>query len=161
MAFINVATRRVIISPSTFKLGDGWIVRQTDTFFEQAHGAGLEAKLIMRDNDANYAAGFDEAVNAGGAQVRPTAVRAPNENAYIERFVQTIKQECLDHFLVFGQDHLVREYVRYYHDCRPHQGIGNRLIATGESEPPAISCLQQVRCESRLGGLLKHYHCAA
>lgn len=164
MAFINVATRRVIISPSTFKLGDGWIVRQTTAFFEQAREVGLEAKIIMRDNDTNYAAGFDEAVKAGGAQVRPTAVRAPNENAYVERFVQTIKQECLDHFLVFGQDHLdylVREYVRYYHDCRPHQGIGNRLIAVVEAEPPAIASLEQVQCDERLGGLLKHYHCAA
>ncbi len=164
MVFINVATRRVIVSPGTFKLGDGWIVRQTAAFFEKAHAAGLEAKLIMRDNDANYAAGFDEVVKAGGAQVRLTAVRAPNENAYIERFVQTIKQECLDHFLVFGQDHLdylVREYVRYYHDCRPHQGIGNRLIAAEKREPAAIVRFEHVRYESRLGGLLKHYHCAA
>jgi putative transposase len=164
MAFINVATRRVIISPSTFKLGDGWIVRQTEAFFDQARNAGLEAKTIMRDNDNNYAAGFDEAVKAGGAQVRPTAVRAPNENAFVERFVQTIKQECLDHFLVFGQDHLdylVREYIRYYHDCRPHQGIGNRLIRASKESAPVVVTLDQVRCESRLGGLLKTYVWAA
>lgn len=171
-AFINVATRRVIISPSTLKLGDGWIVRQTEAFFEQARNAGLEAKTIMCDNDANYAAGFDEAAEAGGAQVRPTAVRAPNENAYVERFVQTIKQECLDHFLVFGQDHLdylVREHVRYYQDCRPHQGIGNQLLLRSSGRPEeettpdaksdfALLSLIEVSCETRLGGLLKHFY---
>ena len=64
------------------------------------------------------------------------AIRAPNTNAYVERFIQTLQVECLDHFLVFGEkhlDYLVREYVEHYHTERPHQGLGNRLVI---GEPP-------------------------
>jgi putative transposase len=163
MAFINVATRRVIVSPSTLKLGDGWIVAETKSFFEQVQAAGLVAKVVMRDNEYNYRLGFDSAVEAHGGSVRPTALRAPNENAYVERFVQTIKQECLDHFLAFGQkhfDYLVREFVRYYHDCRPHQGLDNKVIVAGVVEA-LVTKAEQVQCESRLGGVLKTYGRAA
>ena len=90
--------------------------------------------------------------------VRMLAYRSPNLNAYVERFVQSIQQECLDHFLIFGQkhfDYLVREYVEHYHTERPHQGLKNQLI-TGEP-PPALPC-DEVMCRTRLGGLLKHYY---
>lgn len=134
---------------------------QTEAFFEQVTAEGLECKLVMRDNDTNYKIGFDHVVRKHEAIIRTTAIRAPNENSYIERFVQTIKQECLDHFLVFGEKHfnyLVREFVRYYHECRPHQGLENKVIAKVEAPPPVAG---KVECESRLGGLLKHYYRAA
>jgi putative transposase len=77
----------------------------------------------------------------------------------------TTKHEALNHFVVFGLehfDHIVREFVDYYHDCRPHQGIGNRLInAAKDDERPLIKSVDQLRCESRLGGLLKTYRRAA
>jgi putative transposase len=85
----------------------------------------------------------------------------------MERWTQSLKQEALDHFLVFGQqhfDHIVSEYVDYYHDCRPHQGIGNVLLPnvhgeTDDEEPEADPLqLTKVKCERRLGGLLKHYY---
>ncbi|WP_442482194.1 integrase core domain-containing protein [Aeoliella sp. SH292] len=161
LAFINVATRRVIVSPCTSRLRGGWMKVQTEAFFEHVKAEGLECKLVMRDNDTNYKIGLDNVVRKHGAIVRPTAIRAPNENAYIERFVQTIKQECLDHFLVFEEKHfnyLVREVVRYYHECRPHQGLENQVIAKVEP-PPMVA--GKVECESRLGGLLKHYYRAA
>lgn len=165
LAFIHVATRRVITSPCTYIMGRNWITEQTNSFFEQLESAGLEAKIVMRDNDCKFQNAFDEVVEEHGATVRTTAFRAPNENAFVERFVQSIKQECLDHFLVFGQkhfDYLVREYVRYYHDCRPHQGLGNRVIGENEGgKPPDPVAIGQIHCESRLGGRLKHYHHAA
>ena len=80
------------------------------------------------------------------------------------RFVQTVKQECLDHFLAFGQkhfDYLVREFVRYYHDCRPLQGLDNKVIVVGAAETPPVAKADQVTCESRLGGMLKTYRRAA
>ena len=75
-------------------------------------------------------------------------------NVYVERFIQSIQVECLDHFLVFGEkhfDYLVREYVEHYHTERPHQGLANRLV-TGEP-PPALSA-GGVACRTRLGGLI-------
>lgn len=72
-------------------------------------------------------------------------------------------QECLDHFLAFGQmhfDYLVHEFVRYYHDCRPHQGLDNKVIVAGAVEA-SVAKAEQVQCESRLGGLLESYSTAA
>jgi putative transposase len=85
-------------------------------------------------------------------------------NAIAERFVGTVKRECLDYFVVFGEDHLrylLREFLTHYHDCRPHQGLGN--VPPSGPSPGADSplSLTEVRCEARLGGLLKHYSRAA
>ncbi|MEX2170033.1 MAG: integrase core domain-containing protein [Pirellulales bacterium] len=120
----------------------------------------------MRDRDGKFANGFDDIVKSKNAEVRLTAFRSPNENAFVERFVQSIKTECLDHFLVFGEkhfDYLCREFVDYYHADRPHQGLDNRLII---QRPPPKECaptvpLGQVECRKRLGGVLNSYHRAA
>jgi hypothetical protein len=73
--------------------------------------------------------------------------------------------EALNHFVVFSLehiDHICAEFTTFYHECQPHQGIGNRLIGAEEDEEPlAVTSLVQVRCEKRLGGLLKHYYHAA
>ena len=93
-------------------------------------------------------------------EVRTLACRSPNLNTYVERFVQSIQQECLDDFLVFGEkhfDYLVREYVEHYHKERPRQGLENRLV-TGQPQPSASG---KIKCRTRLGGLLKHYNRAA
>ncbi len=91
--------------------------------------------------------------------VRALAMRAPNTNAYVERFIQSLQVECLDHFLVFGEkhlDYLVREYVEHYHTERPHQSLGNRPIS---GEPPPSG--GNISCRTRLGGLLKDYYRSA
>jgi putative transposase len=88
------------------------------------------------------------------------AYRSPNLNAYVERFIQSIQVECLDHILIFGEthfDYLVREFLEYYHEERPHQGLGNQLLS---GQPPPAND-GDVRCRTRLGGLLKHYYRAA
>jgi putative transposase len=84
-------------------------------------------------------------------------LRAPNMNAYVERFVQAIQQECLDQFIIFGTehfDHVCREYVAHYHTERPHQAMGNApLIAA--ALPAGTD--GKVVCRERLGGVLRHY----
>jgi putative transposase len=121
----------------------------------------------MRDRDGAFSAAFDQVFLDNDIRVKPVGPQAPNLNAFVERWIQSVKQEALDHFLVFGQEHfdfIVREYVDYYHDCRPHQGIGNVLLKTsdgipGEEVPEAILLqLAKIKCERRLGGLLKHYY---
>lgn len=82
-------------------------------------------------------------------------------NPYAETWVQRIKRECLDHFLVLGERHLrhlIREYLVHFHEERPHQGLGNRPL--GETHPPpAVDTIpaDEIVCRERLGGLLRHY----
>ena len=110
-------------------------------------------------------------LEAAGIEVRLTPIRSPNTVAFVERFVQTIQQECLDHFVVFGEahlNHLCREFVEHYHLERPHQGKDNELLRpprkrkrSADQTPPESLSLRDLRCRQRLGGLLKHYHRAA
>ena len=78
-------------------------------------------------------------------------------NAYVERFIQNIQQECLEKFVVFCRehmDHVVREYVEHYHHERPHQAKGNRR----QDHTLAIGAEGEVVCRERLGGVLRHYY---
>lgn len=100
---------------------------------------------------------FDAILQSDGLEVVAVGPRAPNLNAHAERWVLSIKSECLDHFVVFGEDHLryiVKEYLAHYNGERPHQGVGNVPLT---SSPPDTSW-GEVVCVERLGGLLRHYH---
>ena len=162
MAFINVATRRVWTSPCTANRSVAWIEEQTRAFLAHVQETEQPITMVSRDNDRVYLNVFDRVLQEQGVEVKPTAFRAPNTNAYVERFIQSVQVECLDHFLVFGEkhlDYLVREYVEHYHTERPHQGLGNRRI--GEKAECASSCEAppdfEVQRKDRLGGLLQHY----
>ena len=160
MVFLNLATRRVWISPATRNPTEDWVEQQAKAFIAYAKTEDLIVDLVTRDNDQIYKRAFDQVMKESGARPRRLALRAPNTNAYVERLIQSIQVECLDHFQVFGEkhfDYLVREYVEHYHTERPHQGLGNRLVS-GELPPPADG---KVLCRTRLGGLLKHYYRAA
>ena len=97
--------------------------------------------------------------------LRRSSLAVENLNAHAERWVQSLKQECLDHFLVFGARHLyylIGEYVEHHHTERPHQGKGN-VPLTGVGPPGQFAGTPpgEIRCAERLGGLLKHYYRAA
>ena len=95
-----------------------------------------------------------------GIRVVLTPYRAPNANAYAERFVRSIKEECLGRVIPFGERHLRRtivEYVEHYHRERNHQGLENALIDDDVQQPTG----KQIRRRSRLGGLLNYYERAA
>jgi putative transposase len=118
-------------------------------------------RLLLRDHDAKFTKTLDEILEAEGVELKAVGPQAPNMNAVAECWVQSVKQECLDHFVVFGEAHLrhlLTEYIAHYHAERPHQGLGNGPPAG--AEPPAGEgplFASDVVCEERLGGLLKHY----
>ena len=103
---------------------------------------------------------------ADGIQVITTPVQAPNANAFAERWVRTVRQECLDWVLVWGRRHLERvlaEYVRHYNDQRPHRGVALRPPRSihSESSAGAAPLARTVRRRDRLGGLIHEYYQAA
>ncbi len=165
MAFIHVATRRVFATLATFQPDSTWMTTQAHAFLAHVEQYNLPCETIIRDHDGKYTADFDRVFQKRAIAVKPVGPRAPNLNAFIERWIQSVKQEALSHFVVFGLehfDHIVREFVDYYHSCRSHQGIGNRLIDAEESDGlPLIDDIEQLECETRLGGLLKSYRRAA
>jgi putative transposase len=116
---------------------------------------------LLRDHDTKFTKQFDEILETEGVEVKAVGPRAPNMNAVAERWVQSVKQECLDHFVVFGEAHLrhiLAEYLAWYHQCRPHQGLGNMLVDGGDPQmADGPLSAQDVSCEERLGDLLKHY----
>jgi putative transposase len=161
LAFLHVATRRVYVSPCSFKPDAKWMKQQAEAFLDHARSRGLRVDIVNRDRDGKFSADFDAVLRNSGCRVIATAPQAPNQNAFIERWIQSIKHECLRNFIVFGQTHfdfLVAEYTSYYNELRPHQALGNRPL-TGEwpdtNEP--IKSGRQVVCHTRLGGMLKHY----
>ena len=171
MVFLNVATRKVWVSPATRNPTEVWVEEQAKAFIEYAQANELKVDLITRDNDQIYKKGFDRVMGAAGIRAKRLALCSPNLNVYVERFIQTIQVECLAHFLVFGEthfDHLVKEYVEHYHTERPHQGLGNVLLPQPRGEPAVAThndesnvkplSLADIKCEARLGGLLKHYY---
>jgi len=91
-------------------------------------------------------------------RITRTPIRAPNASAFAERFVRTVRQECLYHILVFGERHLeriLREYVRHYNRERPHRGLS---LETPEPQPALNLTEGEVVRIARLGGLINEYH---
>ena len=113
-------------------------------------------KILIRDSDCKYLGRFDDIFRGWNTQVRKIPFRSPNLNPYAEGWVGTIKRECLDHFFVFGEDHLkylVEEFVNYYNRVRPHSSKGN--LPLNMRSYPATG---KIGCKSKLGGLLRHYY---
>ena len=118
-------------------------------------------RVLIRDRDSEYGGDFDEVFRSDGIRVVKTPVRSPQANALAERFVRTVRTECLDWLLILNRRHLervLRVYVDHYNTQRPHRGVGLR--------PPdptnlAATTVGEVRRHDRLGGLIHEYHRAA
>jgi putative transposase len=163
--FIHLGSRRVHLAGITANPDRGWMVQQVRNMALIFDQEPMKPKYLLRNRDSKFVREFDAILTSEGISVTPLGVRAPNQNAVAERFVQSVKHECLNHFVVFGEAHLrhiLSEYSLYYHQHRPHQGLGNRplgdteLTVTEEDRP-----VGEVVCEERLGGLLRHYRRAA
>ena len=118
-------------------------------------------RYLILDRDAKYSDAFCTLLVREGIHVIRLRPRSPNLNSYAERFVRSIKEECLSRMIFFGRASLRRaitQYLGHYHRERNHQGLGNRLLqpvaAIGELHEPVIRC-------QRLGGMLSYYHRAA
>ena len=121
------------------------------------------ARYLIHDRDPLCTAAWTEILSTSGVECLPTPARSPNCNCYAERFVRTIKSECLSQFVIFGERHLrhlVKEFVQHYHCERYHQGIGSRIIRPSKLAVPANDnkTPTSIRRRSRLGGLLNYYY---
>jgi putative transposase len=153
--FIELATRKIVHCSTTRAPSHAWIVQQ----LRNATPWGSGPKFLIRDRDRKFAPDFDLVAERSGISIVRTAIRAPNMNAICERFFRSLRRECLDHVLVLSDRHferIVHEYVRYYNESRPHQGLGQRTPMV--SEPAREG---RIIALPILGGLHHEYRRAA
>jgi putative transposase len=161
LVFMHIESRRVLVTKAAFHPTRTWVSEAAECFADTAERLGLaRPTILVRDNDVKFGAEFDESLRKTGVSTVRLPFRAPLMNAHVERWIKSHKVECLDHCLPVRLrhfDYLVSEYVEHYHTERPHQGIGNRVIAS-KDKPDTVG---KIQCSTRLGGLLRHYHRAA
>ncbi len=157
---IDLASRRVQILGST-PYPDAFFMQQIiRTLTMGETGVIATPAILVCDRDRKWSRDVRRRLREAGIRVVLIPERAPNANAYAERFVRSIKEECLHRIVPIGARHFrraVAEFVEHYHDERNHQGLDNRLIAG----TPVISQAGHVRRRPRLGGLLNFYERAA
>jgi putative transposase len=153
------ASRRVWLAGCTRNPTGQWVT-------QQARNLGLDLadqsiRFLIRDRDSKYSAPFDEVFRSEGIRVVKTPIRAPKANAVAERFVRTVRSECLDWLLIINRRHLVRVlrvYIKHYNTERPHRAL--------ELRPPNLERAarydgSKIRRRDRLGGLIHEYYRAA
>ncbi|QDU39645.1 Integrase core domain protein [Maioricimonas rarisocia] len=161
LVFIQIETRHIWISRGTQHPDSAWVAQQArNATMEMQDREGDSTRFLIHDRDTKFTKQFDGIFESSGVKVMKLPIHSPNLNAHCERVIQSIKQEVLDHFIVFGEhhlNHLVQEYAKYYHQLRPHQGIDNR-VPLGNSPPsPRPPNPDELLCQHELGGVLKHY----
>jgi putative transposase len=164
--FIHIGSRRALVSGITARPDAKWVTQQARNASMVMAEWNLLASHLLLDHDTKFVSGFDAVFAAEGTEVKRVGPLAPNLNAYAERFAQTLRTECLDHFVILGERHLrhlVSEFVTHYNGERPHQGVGNVPLSEADPNDPCLLPFPSggVRCRERLGGLLRHYYRAA
>lgn len=150
------ATRAVEVAGVTTNPDAAFMAQVARNLTDRAEGFLRDSQFLIVDRDTKFTQQFRRILDDAGIAVITTAFQAPNMNAFAERFVQSVKRECLDQLILFGTDHLRRalsEFASHYHRERPHQGLGNRLI-TPTADPPGNG---DIVADERLGGLLRSY----
>ena len=158
---IELATRRVALCGITPNPNEAWMLQVARNLMDSESGALLGKRHLIVDRDTKYSAAFRAFLAREGVEVIRLPPRSPNLNAFAERFVRSIKSECLSKLIPIGAPMLrraLREYMAHYHAERNHQGLHNRLIA---STPIQSSKTQRIDCRTRLGGMLRFYERAA
>ena len=158
---IELATRRIEIAGITPSPNEAWMMQIGRNLTDPLDGSLNEKWFLILDRDSKFSMAFRNLLKDAGVEVVRLPYRSPNLNAYAERFVRSIKEECLIRMVFFGDRSLrkaTREYAAHYHRERNHQGIDNRLI---EPRDQAESASSAIECAQRLGGMLRFYHRAA
>ena len=156
--FIHLESRRVDIAGITVHPDERWMKQIARNMTMEGCGALRDCRYLLHDRDTKYTQSFRAIIASGQVEPLVLPARSPNLNAYAERWVRSVKEECLSKVILFGERSLRRalsNYVDHFHAERNHQGKGNVLLF------PRVNDRQRegpVRCRERLGGLLRYYH---
>jgi putative transposase len=157
LVFVEIGTRRVHFAGCTAHPDNAWVTQQARQVMWELADREPGIRFLIRDNDKKFSEAFDTVFRSEGIDVIPTPVRAPNANAFAERWIRSAREECLDKLLIINQAHLrrvMREYIAFFNTARPHQGLEQQIPVpkiTHENTGP-------VRCRAVLGGIIHDYY---
>ena len=157
---LDLGTRRVHIAAISSGPNGHWMAQIARNGTDCCDGFLLHKRYLIGDRDPLFTDQFRALLKTANVMSLRLPPKSPNLNAFAERFVLSIKSECLNRMIFFSEAqlrHTVREYVAHYHLERNHQGVGNKLLKA----KPAANSDGDVVCHQRLGGMLKYYSCEA
>jgi putative transposase len=166
--FIELATRRVHLAGITTNPDGRWVTQQARNLLMELDDQGVRPRFLIRDRDGKFTREFDEVFRSERIRVIKAPVRAPKARAHAERWVGSVRRECLDRLLIVGRRHLesvIKTYSRHYNEHRPHRSLGQRppisKLPPGEPGMANVIDLDRVRRRDLLGGLIREYRLAA
>jgi transposase InsO family protein len=162
LAVIEHATRRIRILGVTLHPTGAWTAQQARNLLMDLGERAGRFKFLIRDRDSKFTSAFDEVFAGNGMRIIKTPVRSPRANSFAERYVGTLRRECLDHLLIHGEQHLrqiLAAYAQHYNDHRPHQARAQRppLYKPGQ----AIDATARIKRRQAVQGLISEYRRAA
>jgi putative transposase len=162
---IELRSRRVHLAGVTAHPTGPWVAQQARNLLLDLGDRAAAFNFLIRDRDAKFSRAFDDVWRSTGAEIIRTPVQAPNANAVAERWIGTVRRECLDHLLIVGRQHLVgvlRGYVEHYNQRRPHRSLGlGTPMPSVAGDAASAPALRQLRRRDVLGGLIREYEWAA
>ncbi len=164
--FIELDIRLVYMTGITANPTGPWVTQQARNLSMELAERAHPVKFLIRDRDAKFTSSFDEVFRSDGIRIIRTPVRAPQANAFAERFVGTVRRECLDRILIISRrhlEHVLAEYLVHYNGRRPHRSLDQHAPLTVETRPPPTHTpdVARLRRNDKLGGLIHEYKLAA
>jgi putative transposase len=158
--FIELGTRRVHLAGCTAHPTSAWVTQQARNLCWTLQDESRTFRFVIHDRDTTFCRAFDTVFKAEGLEIVRTPYRAPRATAIAERWIRTVRTECLDHLLILSERHLervLRTYVAYYNERRPHQGLDQQCPIPLAPPSEAGAIVQR----AVLGGLIHDYECQA
>ena len=158
--FISLATRRIEYIACSSKPDGCWVAQQARNLAMQ-FDAEQRFRFLIHDRDTKFSRAFDEVFRSEGIKVIRTPVQAPNANAFAERWVRTVRADCLDQILILSRrhlEHVLHVYRRHYNEHRPHRAL--QLLPPSGRDPTPLTAPVELRRRDLLGGLIHEYEAA-
>ena len=167
LVFLSIGKRRIEYLACTRHPDTAWMLQQARNLLMELDDRDQRVRFLIHDRDTKFPRAFDALLASESIKVIRTPARAPNANAHVERWVGSVRRECLDRLLIVGRrqlEHVLRVYVRHYNGRRPHRALGlkspdanTRSPARADPKPPEL----RVKRRDLLGGLIHEYETAA